>query len=66
MRTAHQGVAVVALPGQARPSLASIVQQALSTPPANVPPSAGSQPQRTQQSGGGIDGWLIDRLFGRR
>jgi penicillin-binding protein 1A len=65
MRTAHHGVAVVALPGQSRPSLASIVQQALSAPPpANVQPSAG--PQRTQQSGGGIDGWLIDRLFGRR
>jgi penicillin-binding protein 1A len=65
MRTAHQGVAVVALPGQARPSLASIVQQALNgPPPANVQPSAG--PQAPQQSGGGIDGWLIDRLFGRR
>jgi penicillin-binding protein 1A len=67
MRTAHQSVAVVALPGQSRPSLTAIVQQALSSPPpANVQPSAGPQPQRPQQSAGGIDGWLIDRLFGRR
>ncbi len=67
MRTAHQGVTVAALPGQSTPSLASIVQQALhAPPPANVEPSAGPQPQRTQQPGGGLDGWLIDRLFGRR
>jgi penicillin-binding protein 1A len=67
MRTAHQGVAVAALPGQSQPSLASIVQQALNAPPpANVEPSAGAQPQRTQQPSSGLDGWLIDRLFGRR
>ncbi len=69
MRTAHQGVTVAALPGQpgsTGPSLASIVRQALTAPPpANVEPSAGAQPQRTQPSGG-IDGWLVDRLFGRR
>jgi penicillin-binding protein 1A len=66
MRTAHQGVAVAALPGlSATPSLASIVQQALhSPPPANVQPSAGAQ--RPDSGGGGIDGWLMDRLFGRR
>lgn len=67
MRTAHQGVAVAALPGQPGgpgPSLASMVQQVLNAPPpAAVGPSAGAQPQRTQQSG--IDGWLMERLFGR-
>jgi penicillin-binding protein 1A len=68
MRSAHQGVTVAALPGQSSaPSLASIVQQALHAPtPANVQPSAPAQPQRTQQPSGGLDGWLIDRLFGRR
>ena len=67
MRTAHQGVTVATLPGQsAAPTLASIVRQALTAPPANVEPSAGAQPQRTQQPSGGIDGWLVDRLFGRR
>jgi penicillin-binding protein 1A len=68
MRSAHQGVTVAALPGQSSaPSLASIVQQALHAPtPANVQPSAPAQPQRTQQPSGSLDGWLIDRLFGRR
>jgi penicillin-binding protein 1A len=68
MRSAHQGVAVAALPGRSpAPSLVSIVQQALhAPPPANVHPSAPAQPQRTQQPSGGLDGWLIDKLFGRR
>jgi len=66
MRPAHQGVAAAALPGQAGPSFASIVERALApTPPGTVgnraPPA--SQPQ---QSSGGLDGWLIDTLFGRR
>ncbi|HZO45766.1 MAG TPA: transglycosylase domain-containing protein [Xanthobacteraceae bacterium] len=71
MRGAHQGVAAAALPGQsAPPTLASIVQQAVNgtpsanAPPANVQPSAGAQ--RPQQPSGGLDGWLIDRLFGNR
>jgi penicillin-binding protein 1A len=71
MRTAHQNVAVAGLPGLSSPSpsLASIIQQAVNptAPPTNIGPSSGAQPQRTQQtSGGGIDGWLIDKLFGRR
>ncbi len=68
MRGAHQGVTVAALPGvSAPPTLASIVQQAVNgPPPANVGPSAAAQPQRTQQPSGGLDGWLIDKLFGRR
>jgi penicillin-binding protein 1A len=70
MRTAHQNVAVAGLPGLSSPpspSLASIIQQAVNptAPPANVGgPSAGAQ--RTQQPSGGLDGWLIDKLFGRR
>ncbi len=67
MRNAHQGVAVATLPGQPGPSLASIIREAAtSPPPANVPNSTGTQPQRTQHPSGGLDGWLIDRLFGRR
>ncbi|MPZ39643.1 MAG: PBP1A family penicillin-binding protein [Rhizobiales bacterium] len=69
MRTAHQNVTVAGLPGlfQPAPSLASIIRQAVNAPSANVQPSAGVQ--RTQQptsGGGGIDGWLMERLFGRR
>jgi penicillin-binding protein 1A len=68
MRTAHQNVTVAGLPGlSSPPTLASVVQQAINgAPPANVGPSAGAQPQRTQQPSGGLDGWLIDKLFGRR
>ena len=67
MRTAHQGAAVAALPGQSGPSLASIFRDAVNpTPPAGVGTSAGAQPQRPQQPSGGLDGWLIDTLFGRR
>jgi penicillin-binding protein 1A len=70
MRTAHQNATVASLPGLSSPSpsLASIIQQAVnpSAPPANVGNSSGTQPQRTQQPSGGLDGWLIDKLFGRR
>jgi penicillin-binding protein 1A len=67
MRTAHQGVAVAALPGHSGPSFASIFEQATSPnplPPAGVGSSASAQ--RPQQPSGSLDGWLIDRLFGRR
>jgi penicillin-binding protein 1A len=71
MRTAHQGVAAAALPAQSEP-LASIFHQSANPnlhqpanpkPPAGVGSSAGAKPQ---PPGGGLDGWLIDRLFGRR
>ena len=75
MKAAHQGVAVAALPGQSSSSLASVA------PPANVPliPPApvaqvGGQPA-SQRIGGqgnppqaidqGMDGWFLDRIFGR-
>jgi penicillin-binding protein 1A len=64
MRTAHQGVAVAALPGQSAPSVASIFQSTTApSPPAGVGGSPSAQPQ---QPSGSLDGWLIDRLFGRK
>ena len=66
MRSAHQGVAVASLPGQSAPSFASVVRDALTPVPAQVGPSAGAQLQRPPQPSGSLDGWLIDRLFGRR
>jgi penicillin-binding protein 1A len=54
MRSAHQGVAVTALPGAAA-GLFSILGNFASAQPA--PPAARS---------GSLDGWLIDNLFGRR
>jgi penicillin-binding protein 1A len=64
MRPAHQGVAVAALPGQSGPSIASIFRDAAASP---APPAAvGPSPRQQQQPSGGLDGWLIDTLFGRR
>jgi penicillin-binding protein 1A len=59
MRVAHQGVAPTALPGLG----ASWFNPA--PPPAAVPaPGAGDR--NTQQgTGGGLDFWLLDKLFGR-
>ena len=64
MRAGHQGAAVAALPGQSGwPSLASILPAETNNAP--MPPAAVSGGQQ-QTPSGGIDGWLIDRLFGRR
>ena len=74
MREAHQGVPVAGLPGASgggllsglfgsnvpareRPSVGMAP-----VPPAAIGASAGHAPQ---DRGGGIDGWLIDKLFGR-
>jgi penicillin-binding protein 1A len=74
MKVAHQGVAVAALPGlSAAPSFASAL-------PSIAPPGApadgqfgnqpgspsGAQAIRPQPIDRGLDGWFLDRLFGRR
>lgn len=64
MRAAHQGVPVAALPGSggnfAGPSPGM-------QPPATIGASASAETVQQQQasSGGGLDTWLLDRLFGR-
>jgi penicillin-binding protein 1A len=64
MKAAHQGVPVAALPGLAGGlSLAS----ALPPPGVPVPPAAiGRDIYGSQRSDRGLDGWFLDRLFGRR
>jgi penicillin-binding protein 1A len=64
MRVAHQGVPVADLPGlvSGGPIVAAL-------PPANVPPAPismadSSRPQPAANRG--IDGWFLDKLFGRR
>jgi len=69
MKVAHQGVAVAALPGlSAAPSLASALPSI--APPAPVAGlvsgQAGGQSVRPQPIEPGLDGWFLDRLFGRR
>src|SRR4029078_1753673 len=61
MKTAHQGVAVVDLPGVGRAPLTADL----------FPPFGGSRisppaPVQAAAADGGIDNWFINRLFGRR
>jgi penicillin-binding protein 1A len=65
MRSAHQGLAVAALPGAGgvRPGPA----EAPMLPPGNIPaPQTVAAPGRGQPPASNLDGWFIDRLFGRR
>jgi penicillin-binding protein 1A len=68
MKTAHQGVPVVGLPGVSNtPLTASLFPPfggSRMAPPAPVPNSEG--PVQAASADGGIDNWLINRLFGRR
>ena len=68
MKAAHQGVPVVGLPGMAKtPLTASLFPPfggSRMAPPAPVSNSEG--PVRATSADGGIDNWLINRLFGRR
>jgi penicillin-binding protein 1A len=81
MRTAHQGIPVAALPGLVgAPSLVSAFPPWGPAPPAPVAgqrsaqagtpasASAAGQPVRPApiDSNSGLDGWFLDRLFGRR
>jgi penicillin-binding protein 1A len=81
MRDAHQGVPVAALPGPASGGLLSDLfggsraqpqqppsQNTLSpSDRAPIPPtSVGQPPARATTGDGGLDGWLINNLFGRR
>jgi len=74
MRAAHQGVPVASLPSSQTSgggsTLAQIAAQitAPTTPPAPVqagPGARGRAPVRPEASAG-LDGWLVDRLFGGR
>jgi penicillin-binding protein 1A len=70
MRAAHQGVAVAALPGlTGAPSFASAMPNAAPSSAANdgqLGPQASNQAARPQPIDRGLDGWFLDRLFGRR
>jgi penicillin-binding protein 1A len=74
MKAAHQGIAPVPLPASQPPGFFASVAQAASqaSPPSSVgnmpPPPARPAPTRTSarpEAAAGLDGWLMDRLFGR-
>jgi penicillin-binding protein 1A len=60
MRTAHQGVPVASLPGTAGGVVTA------SVPAAGVPLPPTNNAPRPPPNTGGLDGWFLDRLFGRR
>jgi penicillin-binding protein 1A len=68
MKTAHQGVPVAGLPGVANTPLTAGLFPPFAgsrmTPPAPV--SNTEKPVQAASADGGIDNWLINRLFGRR
>ena len=67
MKTAHQGVPVAGLPG-----LSGGASVASAFPPAEIPrrpqvaDAGGNMPGPAASSGGTLDTWLLDKLFGRR
>ena len=71
MKAAHQGVPVAALPGaQAGGMLSNLAQISSQIAPATPVPASGAgrpAPTRTSvrpEAASGLDGWLMDRLFG--
>ncbi|WP_316226063.1 penicillin-binding protein 1A [Bradyrhizobium sp. SZCCHNS3052] len=72
MRSAHQGVPVAALPNAQGsglvPTLAQIASQ-ITAPSAPAPSARSAPPSRGNarpEAAAGLDGWLVDRLFGGR
>jgi len=73
MRAAHQGVPVAGLPGLQAGFFSNLVQAVSQTSaPVNAPspasPAGRPAPTRTSlrpEPAAGLDGWLMDRLFGR-
>jgi penicillin-binding protein 1A len=66
MKAAHQGVPVAELPGSSSGPLSAGLSPPFGAP--FRPPAPLSHPEREVRPtpAGGIDSWLIDRLFGRR
>jgi penicillin-binding protein 1A len=72
MKTAHEGVRVAALPGAQSGGMFSNIAQISSqiVPGTPMPATGASRPAPTRTSvrpeaASGLDGWLMDRLFGR-
>jgi penicillin-binding protein 1A len=72
MKAAHQGVPVAALPASQAGGLLTTIAQAVSPGAPVSPPAPGAArpaPARVSvrpEAASGLDGWLVDRLFGRQ
>ncbi|HSY55065.1 MAG TPA: penicillin-binding protein, partial [Bradyrhizobium sp.] len=71
MKAAHQGVAVAPLPASQPGGLLTTIAQAISSAAPASPPAPGATrpaPARASvrpEAASGLDGWLMERLFGR-
>lgn len=66
MKPAHQGVAVAGLPGLSGGPRTAGLLPPLSMPWESTAPAASPRPTNVKPpAAGGMDSWLIDRLFGR-
>jgi penicillin-binding protein 1A len=73
MQAGHRGLTVASLPGVSTGPLAAVFPQLSQQPSFSqqpglpVPPAAiGRRPVQPQETRTGLDGWLLDRLFGHR
>jgi len=66
MRTALSGQAPAALPGLGEPSWFAAPFSAPAAAPPAPPAPVAEQSSGRSDSGGGLDSWLLDKLFGRR
>ncbi len=64
MRVAHQGIPPSPLPGLADGSWFDAAPPP--APVAGAAPASGGQQSNQSADGGGLDSWLLDKLFGRR
>ncbi len=62
MKTAHQGVAPIGLPGL----IGGAPIATAPTPPANIPGPVAANGRAQPPDNGGMDFWLLDKLLGRR
>ena len=68
MKTAHQGVPVVGLPGVGSLPLTARLMPPFGSPRMQppAPVEVSEAPVQSASADGGLDNWLINRLFGRR
>jgi penicillin-binding protein 1A len=65
MKTGHQGIVPVALPGVNEGGWFNPAPSEAPVPPNAIGARSGGPPNNQQANGGGLDTWLLDKLFGR-
>jgi penicillin-binding protein 1A len=65
MKAAHAGIVPAALPGLDAGWLGTSPPAGVGAPPGPMAGARNDQPSRQQNDTGGLDTWLLDKLFGR-